>query len=333
MKKWFYPNGWINYDKKFFGQTKSFLASRAEKEEMDPGPHWKVFELIKVKVCHDDVEVCKGYDLTSASDQDMEQIKKEQIFKCIAEKKGLPPIPEKISEFNEMDDCDFNRFQSSVDLIKSIKIPKKNYEDVSRCHDSTHRSRSRSPIHCSRYNSAAHNSRSPSKSPTLHNSRSSYRQYNTKDNSQSKKANWKRSPHRYQASRSISSSSESPTKSSSKQSSNVTNRLKESFNEKGNFTDASQNISYPIETGKFQKGVMKFMAEVKIFMNDMNTFMEKQINNRGESNREELKQLLDIDEFLQFEENLVEPVFRTKIIEHLKQVGGGGSTVKTQFEE
>ncbi|XP_065659858.1 uncharacterized protein LOC136083878 [Hydra vulgaris] len=67
---------------------------------------------------------------------------------------------------------------------------------------------------------------------------------------------------------------------------------------------------------------MKFMAEVKIFMNDMNTFMGKQINNRGESNREELKQLLDIDEFLQFEENLVEPVFRTKIIEHLKQVGG-----------
>ena len=59
---------------------------------------------------------------------------------------------------------------------------------------------------------------------------------------------------------------------------------------------------------------MKFMAEVKIFMNDMNTFMGKQINNRGESNREELKQLLDIDEFLQFEENLVEPVFRTKIV-------------------
>ena len=37
---------------------------------------------------------------------------------------------------------------------------------------------------------------------------------------------------------------------------------------------------------------MKFMAEVKIFMNDMNTFMGKQINNRGESNREDYFQKL-----------------------------------------
>nr|XP_012562455.2 uncharacterized protein LOC105847421 [Hydra vulgaris] len=285
----------------------------------------------------------------------MEKSKKEHTLTCSMEKKGLPSVPEKklenlnqIPQFNDIDDCEFNSAHSSQNTTSSIKILKSSDENLSRRHDLTHQSPSihRNSNSSHRPLSTTNRSRSIFRSPSILRKSRSYITNSNKHNSRSKNADRKksRSPHSFQisrypstyqcsrsnrsssssrSSRSSSSSSLSPSKILSKQSSNANlNGLQELLNEESNFKDVDQNISYPIETGKFQKGVMKFMGEVKLFMNDMNKFMGKELSSRVEYNREELKQLHHIDEFLQFEEKLALPVFRAKIVEHLKQVGG-----------